>query len=493
MILQSKHMVRVLAKGGILTPSYLLSILKIVKESGKSHIYFGSRQDILFNVYKKQMPKVREALETLQTDYIIHRRKEAKSQNIVSSYVSADMIAATPWLSSGNYLYILEQFDYKPFLRINISDPKQSLVPLFYGHLNFVASTTKDFWYLYIRKNENSLPERWPVLIINSDIGILSKSIEEHWHVLKESVTSDLFDLVHEKTSYNWRKIEVDLKIESIPPHDYEGFGKMYTSHNYWAGFYWRNNKYDIAFLEEVSNLCLKTNISKICLTPWKSFLVKEIQEKDLFHWHRLLGRFGINMRHSSFELNWHLPILDKSTLRLKRFIVKEFDHADVCVHGLTFGIKTKPEPSFTSIVIEKIPGIKILKNLDPFITYRISFAQNFNANSCQYEEYMPQMPRYRLPGALQSLTLKFYAQLLKSSESKTEPAKANTIYKHIVFQCQNCFTIYDEKIGDKSRSIASNTLFSQLPETFCCALCESPKADFKVVSLSHIIKEANS
>ncbi len=493
MIFKKKQMVRVLAKGGILTPSYLMNVLDIVKSTGTRHVHFGSRQDILFLVAQKQMPEVSAAFDVLNVSYIIHGRKESQDQNIVSSYVSSDITSSTPWLSSGNYLNVLEHFNYQPKIRVNIADPKQSLVPFFYGHLNYIASTIKDYWYLYVRKNEKAIPERWPMLVLSVDIGRVSKRIEEEWSTLNRGSLPDLFDLVQGTLEYNWRKPEMELQFELITPLEYEGFGKMYNSQNYWAGFYWRNNEYDVDFLEEICRLCLRTNISKICLTPWKSFLVKEIGENDLMQWHRLLGRFGINMRHSSVELNWHLPVCDRAALRLKRQIVKKFNILDVCVHGLTFSIKTKPEPLFSTIVIEKVPGIKFLKKFDPFVTFRVLQAQNFNINTCKYEEYMPPMPSYRLPEVLQQLTLKFYAQLLKTNEKQINVPKIDKVDKQIVYQCQNCFSIYDEKKGDPSLGIAENTLFVTLPESYCCRLCESPKTVFKTIFMSHLIKNANA
>ncbi len=492
MIGVSKQMVRIFAKGGILTPSYLIGILKIAKKTGNKHVHFGSRQDILFQVSTAQMPIINDGFKSLQTDYVVHGRKGTQFQNIVSSYVSSDMAAATSWLSSGTYLFILEQFNFKPTLRINIADPKQSLVPLFYGHLNFIASSLKDYWYLYIRRDEISVPERWPVMILSSDISLLSKNIETEWPKLLYGGISGFFAYLNEKTNYNWRKIENDLTLDSIPPQDYEGFGKMNASVNYWAGFYWRNNSYDISFLEEMCSLCLRTNISKICLTPWKSFLIKEINEKDLIHWHRLLGRFGINMRHSSFELNWHLPLLDKQALKLKRYIVKKFDKVDVCVHGLTFGIKTKQEPALTNVLIEKKHGLKFMKELDPFITYKIYHTRNFNANTWLYEEYMTHVSRKHLPGALQNVASKYYAQLLDTAERIEHNPKIEKTDNSYVYQCQTCFSIHDEQTGDSNRGIAANTKFSDLPETFCCPLCEAPKSSFRKTQMSKIIQEAN-
>jgi rubredoxin len=483
MIWSTKHTVRVLAKGGILTPSHLLKILEIVKLSGNKHVHFGSRQDLLFQIDKSQMGKLKEAFEGIQTDYIIHGRNEVNFQNIVSSYVSSDMVPGTTWVKPGNYLNILEDFTYLPKLRINIADPKQSLIPLFYGHLNYIASTVKDYWYLFIRKSDNASPECWPVLVLNNDIAVLSKAIENHWQLLDKAQITDIFELIQTELNYNWRKIESAFKLEQIPPHDYEGFGRMYSTTNYWAGFYWRNNCYNIDFLEEVCHLCLRTNISKICLTSWKSFLIKEITENDQKQWMQLLGRFGINMRHASFELNWHLPLHDKYALRLKRFLVKEFDNVDISVSGLTFGIKTKPEPAFCAILIERVQVLPFLKDWDLFLSYKVLYAFNFNANTCEYEEYAAQVPRYRLPEVLKSLTKKYSSELTYKNENTPKEAKPLRTDKHIVHQCIHCLSVYDSK--------TEKTDFMQLPESFTCPLCDAPKIDFKPIFFSSLTSTA--
>jgi rubredoxin len=485
MIWNTRHTVRVLARGGILTPSHLLKILEIVKSSGEKHVHFGSRQDLLFRVNKTQMPTLKDAFASIQTDYIIHGPKETNIQNIVSAYVSSDMVAGTTWLKAGNYLNILEDFTYLHKLRINIADPKQSLIPLFYGHLNFVTSPVKDYWYLFVRKDYSSMPESWPVLILSNDLAKLSRTIETKWKEFENASIADMFEWMETSLHYNWRKIEVAFKLESIHPQDYEGFGRMYNTSNYWAGFYWRNNNYDIAFLEEVCHLCLRTSISKICLTSWKSFLIKEIKESELLAWQRLLGRFGINMRHSSFELNWHLPLQNKHALRLKRFLVKAFEKLDISVHGLTFGIKTKPEPAFCAIQIERTTVLPFLKKWNIFKSYRVLYAKNFDANTCEYEEYLPQVARYRLPEVLQFLTQKYYAQLSKTSEHIRKEPKSEKTDINIVHQCLHCLTVYNDK--------AEETPFARLPESFVCPLCDAPKTAFRAAFMNAIIKNATA
>jgi Rubredoxin len=181
----------------------------------------------------------------------------------------------------------------------------------------------------------------------------------------------------------------------------------------------------------------------------------------------------------------------DKRALKLKHFVVKEFNKVDVCVHGLTFGVRTKQEPAFCAILIERIPGIRLFYRLDLFVRYRLLHAKHFNANTCEYEEYMPQVPRYHLPEVLQGLTRKFYAQLYEIREKHSSPSKIEKRNEEMVFQCPHCFSIYSEKTGDILRGIPVNTPFALVPETYRCPLCDAPKKDFRVVMMSMLLKGA--
>ena len=144
-----KNLIRILAKGGVLTPQYLLDILSVARKSGNQHIHFGSRQDIIFKTPRVLSPEVIDDLARLNIEYIAPEKNKTNYQNIVSSYAASDLVPATQWLNSGNYLKILEDFTEPHRLRINIADTKQSLVPLFYGNLNFVTSAIKNYWFRF--------------------------------------------------------------------------------------------------------------------------------------------------------------------------------------------------------------------------------------------------------------------------------------------------------------------------------------------------------
>ena len=153
---------RILIKGGVLSPNELKQIVNLGNMLQLSTISFGSRQDILLpNV--EGMERAIDQFPELDINFVADR----KFQNVVSSYVSANIFKSTTWLKGSTYLYILSTFEYKPKLKVNIVDPRQRLVPLITGDLNFIASDIDDYWYLYLRFPGEKTLKRFPVLVFS--------------------------------------------------------------------------------------------------------------------------------------------------------------------------------------------------------------------------------------------------------------------------------------------------------------------------------------
>lgn len=111
---------RILIKGGVTSPGELKDSITMLEATGLTEVYFGSRQDLLFPLENTTEESIAQ-ISKFNTEII----PERSNQNIVSSYVSADIFDMTYWLKGSTYLYILERFDYLPKLKINITDPKQ--------------------------------------------------------------------------------------------------------------------------------------------------------------------------------------------------------------------------------------------------------------------------------------------------------------------------------------------------------------------------------
>ena len=475
-----KSLCRVDVKGGVLSPIELKRVIEYGQELGLDTFFLGSRQDIIFPLVNKEGNKIVEN-DAFNNSFFA----SGKQQNISCSYVSIDIFNATVWLRGTTYLYILEDFRYTPELKINIVDPKQQIVPLFSGDLNFIASPHEDYWYLFLK-----LPGweeiYYPVLIYTWDIAKVAEKIENVYRRIEINDLDNLFHCLNDELQTNNRVIEKPLPITFNPFPYYEGMNKM-GGNQYWLGLYWRNNQYDLKFLKVLCEFCIEHKIGKICLTPWKSIIIKGIPKQSKLALEKILGQFGINIRHSALELNWHLPVNNKKAFDLKKFLVMNFDQNDTSTYGLTFAVSTekKYKRYFTSVVIEENSISESIKGFVVRPTYNVLHAKSFNPNTKNYVVYAQDVDQMDLPGLLLELT-KSYFQGLGIVEEEQNSLNTNTkeILEIEAYQCNDCKTIYDPSVGDEAFGIQPGTLFEDLPEDYQCSLCEAHKDNLSKIVL---------
>ena len=469
---------RILIKGGVTSPGELKDIISMLEAAGLTEVFFGSRQDLLFplkNVKEEQL----ESMSQFNTDIIGDR----SYQNIVCSYLSADIFDMTHWLKGSTYLYILEGFDYLPQLKINITDPKQRLVPIFNGNLNFIASKNEDYWYLNIKLPHWKMAADYPVLIYTWDIARIAKAIEDIHEDIQD--VDELFFILNKNLDTNNRVFKENLIVPYTTFPYYEGMNRMGLD-QYWLGLYWRNNRYDLAFLKEFCGFCLDNSIGKIGITPWKSLIVKGIRKQSRPVLERFIGQWGINVRHSQLEMNWHLPVDDQEALELKKFLVRSFDQNDISTYGLTFEISNDvgKRSHFASVIIEKNAPPAIVKDFEVRPTYNVLHFEHFDPNSHKYIAYAQDVDKIELPGLLMELSKKYFGQLYRDEELEQPMKKAMDHTMRMVYQCQSCFTVYDMMYGDARADIPAETPFENLPENYSCPVCDAPKSEFKKTEL---------
>jgi rubredoxin len=473
---KKSDLIRAFVKGGFLSPADLLRIMELSRSLGNKYVLFGSRQDIMFPLNGADEKSLEKAFRAINIEYELGS-DQSVHQNIVSSYAAVNVVETTNWVKEDTYNVIIDGFEYMPRLKINIVDPVQGLVPLFTGELNFIASKEENYWYLYIRDpRKGQVIESWPRLVYGQDIPKIARELEKIFLELLPFTTEELHMIL--KNNYvriNYKPIQETLKFpETIFPY-YEGLNAM-LNNQYWLGLYWRNNQYDIDFMTAACRLCQETNISKINIIPWKAFVIKGIKASDRIRWEKLMGKFGINERHSSLELNWHLPVIDREALELKKFLVRELDQQDISTHGLTFTIKTHRDMFlFTAIVIEKSAQGSI-----PGESYNILYAKNFNPNNVVHHTYARGVKKEMIPSLLIELSKLYFRQLNPEKEHESQVKKEVHINGFVTsYQCSNCLTIYDKKYGDPASNIPPGVPFEELPETYKCHVCDSMKKYF--------------
>ncbi len=472
--------------GGIVSSGTLQYILSSAREAGVREVRFGARQQILMYVKSETVrgSGIVELKKKLHESKISFEINSDDYPNIITSYCTEEVFPTGQWISEGIYNDIFDGFDYQPKLKVNISDFQQSFTPFFTGNLNFIASNTQNFWYLYVRPRQSNKVFRFPILIYTLEIPKICKRIEEVIMRNSEMDENEIYDKVIAKGEIISQVVLEDLKLPKFSLPYYEGFNRY--GDKTWLGIYRRNETFSVDFLEEICKLCLETKIGQICTTPWKSLIIKGIENKHRNLWDKLLGKYTINVRHAANELNWQVEDLALEGLALKKAIIREFDDEDVRTFGLSFAVQTRSKSEvFGSVVIKKR---KIFGGL--FSAFDIYHTTDFNPNTRELVLFEKGINKAHVPEILQRLTKRFYAQNSKQEVSiiKQKEVKASDLQPIKIHQCKTCFTIYDKRFGDSVNEIPVGVKFADLPSTYCCPICENDKVEFVEVDVEGLL-----
>ena len=472
--------------GGIVSPGTLQYILSVAREAGIREVRFGARQQILMYVKAETVrgSGIVELKKKLYKSNIDFEIDSDNYPNIITSYCAEEVFPTGQWISEGIYNDIFDGFDYQPKLKVNISDFQQSFTPFFTGNLNFIASNTQNFWYLYVRPKQSNKIFRFPILIYTLEIPKICKRIEEVIWGNSEMDENEIYEKVIAKGEIISQVILEDLKLPKFSLPYYEGFNRY--GDKTWLGIYRRNETFSVDFLTEICELCLETKIGQICTTPWKSLIIKGIENKHRNLWDKLLGKYTINVRHAANELNWQVEDLAPEGLALKKAIIREFDDEDVRTFGLSFAVQTRPKSEvFGSVVIKKRSIFGGIVSV-----FDIYHTTDFNPNTRELVLFEKGVNKTHVPEILQRLTKRFYAQNAKQEVSvvKQKEAKVSDLQPIKVHQCPTCFTIYDDRFGDSVNDIPVGVKFADLPSTYCCSVCEEVKSSFIEVNVEGLL-----
>lgn len=407
-------------KGGIIPPADLYNILLAAGKSGLGYVRFGLRQQLLLDIEIGDLDFFTTELGMLGIGFEINNEE---FPNIISSYPAEEVFILNTWVKGQVYHEIFELFNYSPRLKINICDANQSFTPMLTGNINWIAFPDEpQFWYLFIRFPKTNVVYEWKELFHTKDLAGMSICIEEMILQNKEKFYDNeeaSGDELYEKLSTGtFTTKHVDVRL-SLPPFNlpyYEGFNRY--NDKYWLGIHRRDELFSIRFLKEICLLCLQTEISQLCATPWKSIIIKRISGESWKNWNYLLDKYQINVRHAANELNFQVEDNSLKALQLKQHLVKYLSNDDTRTFGICIGIKTRKKSEvFSSILVRR----KALFNIGKwgfFYTYDILFAKDYNPNERTGFVFSRDNPKIVVGEQLRRAILSYYDFIRLQEES---------------------------------------------------------------------------
>ncbi len=477
--------------GGIISPGDLKVILQAAHKAEIGSVSFGLRQQLLLKVQNENYATLVDELERVGIEY---ETNNEIFPNIVSSYPAEEIFILKNWLSEGVYKDIFDSFDYRPNLKINISDSNQSFTPLLTGNINWVASSHLHFWYLFIRFPKTNTIYEWKDIVYTNDIAALSMDIEEI--ILREPEKfydnsaadgNELYAIITDKKTYNTKKAETRAQLPVFNLPYYEGLNPY--ENRYWLGIYQRNERFPLKLLYDICNICLATKIGQICSTPWKSLIIKGIEEKDRKMWTKALDKHRVNVRHAANELNFQVEDNSDDGLKIKNYLLKHLNREDTRSFGICIGIKTRRKSEVFSNILVRRKALIAIAGMELFYVYDILCAKDYNPNERTAFVFSRNNIRCLLPEHLRCAIISFYEHkaMQRLPEKQVGPKQPLPAKKEMtcVYQCTDCLTVYDKQYGDEVNQIPVGTRYENLSAKYCCPICETPNEDFRKIEKS--------
>ena len=485
--MEQKKLVKFFIKGGILAPADLIKIVEVHDKLGGDYIQFGDRQEVIIRIKNNNTHLISSIAPTLHYE-IADDHASFTQNNIISSFLSKKIDQSTYWVKQSSYLDILDHLQTQYKLRVNITDLKQDFVYSFTGDVNFIASDEVNYWYLYLRDKVKGNQFLLPFLIYSEDLPVVIEFLENNFN-LEEVDFEKLSDQIKELVGFRGLEFSVEPRIKVSEFANFEGLHKY--DEKYWLGIYTRDGRYNSYLLSSLAALCKAQMIGQVHITPWKTLIVKEIESSSVIDWKLFLSEHEINNGHSEAELNWQLKDLDEEALELKTFLRKEIAHNDININGAIFGVNMDIDYSFAHIFIEKRPILKFMGR-NEMSTYNILYRENFNPSKSKFTSFKTNVFRSNLAKAIQQLVKEYHdkayrevANFIPSKRENIEEIKDVILEEKRHYRCKNCYTVYYPEHGDEF--VTPGTSFEDIPDTYCCSICDSPKSEFEEINLAII------
>jgi rubredoxin len=473
---RKNYIVKINLPGGIVATGDLYTIVEAAEQARVEDMQFGVRQQLFCSVKDRYGE---EFLRTLEAAGIFYETEKERFPNIISSYVTEGVFSKSAWLSEGLYKDILDGFEHRPAFKINLVESGQSFVPFFTGHLNFISSSLNNHWHLVVRRPGTNELFRWERMLYSSEIARISGLLEEE---LGSGGNGSLT-----AGAIVGGPAAPELRLPTFRLPYYEGFSRY--GNKYWLGIYRREEFFPVAFLKDLCLICRKTKIGQLYSTPWKSLLIKGIEEDELPLWEYILGKHRMNIRHASNELNWQIEDHSPDGLRLKRYLVRQLDQEDIRTEGLSFAVKIQRGSGLPgSIIIRKQAEIRPgqLKLLD---RYELWHTADFDPHTRELLLYRKDLEKEMLFPYVVSLCKEFYQlqsqdrELLSEDGRGMMPGQSSGVgVREEVWQCPDCLTQYHADYGDPGSGVAAGTSWGALGEDYVCPVCGTSWEEFRLV-----------
>ena len=460
--------------GGRIPFSVLRHAAELAMVHGNGCITLGSRQEIILGEIQSQSrDRVRRELGSLLVEH--HPRRP----NIVTTRPVAGRAGRTPWLSDGAYESVLSQFMTAPAIPVNLSDPRQGVLPLYTGQINFIASPEPGYWHVSF----NARGQLRPIVLSTAVHG---DGVPAATFVVQNAIMHDnALDLPElqrtlvENLGGLARELPPSVAVRHDEVRPVEGFEFDAQSDCYTLGIPVLAQPLPGAFLVDLCLAARGLSIATAGLTPWQSLLIHGISSSARADFERLLLRHRVSIHTGAWDSacfqDIHTPGAVKAGAELLSALNQNFPHPGGLRIGLTdhcgvipdtpIVVRAETPPARWPFRPEPRFNVYVRENFDRFNPMLISCATGVGAGRMRHV-VLDLVERF---GAGQAAGVPLATQLL--------PAPLRGVA--LIHQCAECHTEYSEQYGDPLGGIDAGTPFAELPANWNCPTCGATQSKY--------------
>lgn len=456
-----KHFAQILAPGGAISADRLRQTASICLQADVRSIEIGPRMNPVIPA-GAGVSKILARIDGI--DFKM-------APNVISSAPAAGFDSSN-WVRESQLLEMAEEVaSLNPHVSISLIDAQQGLVGRTLSELNFVSCEQDEFWQPVLAPEGKRID-------LGSRIATGDVVGAARWYSASKKGGTDALTAFFRSTM-----TRSSMPAEPLPPEPsappYEGLSAKRGT----LGFFVSSGQYDCEMLEELAYLCSQSSIGKIHMTPWHSFLIKGIQEKQLDLWRNFLLRKGIETRHAGSSLYWRFSNgRSNQSNRIHRKIIHQLGSTDKSTGQIPFvvGKDLEGQPALVGIEPTSLFRCIIYKrdNLNEPWDKHGTFLEAFAAREIQIICDQRARNQKQRSGENVADSDSVHAQPdVKASNAELNPGVREP-GRSGEFVCTLCGNVYSPEVGEPFTQIAPGLAFEDLPESYACPVCGSGKSE---------------
>ena len=449
--------------GGMTSITALRTIAELSMARGTSELCFTSDQQLEFDL--------RDELCASDEEKLVLQRRNLRGPLPPASTVGVvEWQKGYDWLSTGTFQEVFDTLPKTHHIRVGISDWAQPYLPIYQGDLIFLATSIPYYWQIAMREPDGVV-QHLPWAIPSQSIGAVVHALD----IEASTVVPLMATHVESIVKNDFEHVIVPMPEMPAPPkraHDtITGLHPHPSGDRYILGIYPEHGIVSAQFLLELCLLSRSGDVGTVCLTPYRSLLVPNIPVDFTARWKQLIGRFGLAMNPPDIASQCIVGTSPEARKRFPR-VLHSLEQSNVHASGLSISFLCQPTECESMIRIERshqrFPAMDLL-----FPRYDLYCHPRFDTRLQRLKCIDSHLTSRQLVDALERLIRTFNLgefQVNFTSEEAIENEPAHFM------ECAICSTRYEDAYGDASSRVDPGTPFADVPVSWACPVCESPR-----------------